>query len=66
MLAGYDADKAVDALPKVLDLAAAGGLDLAYASDLVTKIIGRLDRNILQKRLTKIGGGYVCAYAQIC
>ena len=35
-LAGYDAQKAAATLPKVLDLAAAGGLDLAYASDLVT------------------------------
>ncbi len=35
-LAGYDAEKAAETLPKVLDLAAAGGLDLAYASDLVT------------------------------
>lgn len=35
-LAGYDAQKAVATLPKALDLAAAGGLDLAYATDLVT------------------------------
>ena len=35
-LAGYDAEKSAKTLPKVLDLAAAGGLDLAYASDLVT------------------------------
>lgn len=35
-LAGYDAQKSAETLPKVLDLAAAGGLDLAYASDLVT------------------------------
>lgn len=35
-LAGYDADQAINALPKVLNLASAGGLDLAYASDLVT------------------------------
>lgn len=35
-LAGYDAEKAARTLPKVLDLAAAGDLDLAYASDLVT------------------------------
>jgi TP901 family phage tail tape measure protein len=35
-LAGYDAEKSVETLPKVLDLAAAGGLDLAYATDLVT------------------------------
>ena len=31
-LAGYDASEAAGALPTVLNLAAAGGLDLAYAS----------------------------------
>lgn len=41
-LAGYDADKAVETLPKVLDLAAAGGMDLAYASDLVTDAMSAL------------------------
>lgn len=41
-LAGYDAEKAVNALPKVLNLAAAGGLDLAYASDLVTDSMSAL------------------------
>ncbi len=41
-LAGYDAEKAAATLPKVLDLAAAGGLDLAYASDLVTDSMGAL------------------------
>ncbi|MBO5208481.1 MAG: phage tail tape measure protein [Lachnospiraceae bacterium] len=35
-LAGYDAEKSAATLPKVLDLAAAGNLDLAYSSDLVT------------------------------
>lgn len=35
-LAGYDAEKSAEMLPKVLDLAAAGGLELAHASDLVT------------------------------
>lgn len=35
-LAGYDADKAVETLPTVLNLAAAGGMDLATASDMVT------------------------------
>lgn len=41
-LAGYDVDKSVATLPKVLDLAAAGGLDLAYASDLVTDSMAAL------------------------
>ena len=34
--AGYTADQSIQALPQVLSLASAGGLDLAYASDLVT------------------------------
>lgn len=41
-LAGYDAEKSVEALPKVLNLAAAGGMDLAYASDLVTDSMSAL------------------------
>lgn len=35
-LAGYDSETAMSMLPTVLDLAAAGGIDLAYASDMVT------------------------------
>lgn len=35
-LAGYSAEESIEALPKVLNLAAAGGMDLAYASDLLT------------------------------
>jgi len=35
-LAGYDADKSMEMLPKVLNLAAAGGIELAEASDMVT------------------------------
>ena len=35
-LAGYTAEESVQALPQVLNLAAAGGMDLAYASDLLT------------------------------
>ncbi|HHX63226.1 MAG TPA: phage tail tape measure protein [Epulopiscium sp.] len=41
-LAGYDADKSITALPKVLDLAAAGNMELAYASDLVTDSMASL------------------------
>ena len=41
-LAGYDANKSVEMLPKVLNLAAAGGIDLAYASDLVTDSMSAL------------------------
>lgn len=35
-LAGYDADKSMDMLPVVLDLAASGAMGLADASDMVT------------------------------
>lgn len=35
-LAGYDADTSIAMLPNVLNLAAAGDIDLAYASDMVT------------------------------
>lgn len=35
-LAGYDAQKSMDMLPKVLNLASSGGMDLARASDMIT------------------------------
>lgn len=35
-LAGYDAEKSMKTLPSVLNLAAAGGMDLARASDMIT------------------------------
>ena len=35
-LAGYDSQEAMQQLPNVLNLAAAGSIDLAYASDMVT------------------------------
>ena len=41
-LAGYDAEKAASTLPRVLNLAAAGGLELGYASDLVTDSMAAL------------------------
>lgn len=41
-LAGYDAEKAMEMLPKVLDLAAAGGMQLAYASDMFTDAVSAL------------------------
>lgn len=43
-LAGYNAEKSAATLPKVLDLAAAGNLDLAYASDLVTDSMAALGK----------------------
>lgn len=41
-LAGYDAQQAMDAIPKVLQLAQAGAMDLATASDLATDSISSL------------------------
>lgn len=41
-LAGYDAEASVAALPTVLNLAAAGNMDLATASDLVTDALSAL------------------------
>lgn len=41
-LAGYDAEKAVAALPTVLRLAGAGGMELAAASDLITDSMAAL------------------------
>ncbi|MCI5751470.1 MAG: phage tail tape measure protein [Oscillospiraceae bacterium] len=41
-LAGYDAEKSVAALPTVLNLAAAGGIELAEASDMVTDSMSAL------------------------
>lgn len=41
-LAGYDAEKAVSALPTVLNVAAAGGMDLAAASDMITDAMSAL------------------------
>lgn len=54
-LAGYDAAKAADALPAVLDLAAAGGLDLAYASDLATDAMAALGIEATSENLTHFG-----------
>lgn len=41
-LAGYNADKAIEALPTVLNLAQAGALDLGYASTLLTDSMSSL------------------------
>ncbi len=41
-LAGYTADEAVSALPTVLNVAAAGGIDLAYSSDMITDSMSAL------------------------
>jgi TP901 family phage tail tape measure protein len=41
-LAGYDSKKAIEALPGILQLAAAGGMDLASTSDMVTDAMSAL------------------------
>lgn len=41
-LAGYDAEKAIETLPTVLNLAAAGGLELGYASDVMADAMSAL------------------------
>ena len=41
-LAGYDVDKSIETLPQILNLAAAGGLELATASDMVTDAMSAL------------------------
>lgn len=47
-LAGYDAETSMKMLPNVLNLAAAGGIDLAYASDMVTDASSALGLEIEQ------------------
>ena len=41
-LAGYDTEKAIATLPTVLNLAASGGLELGYASDVMTDAMSSL------------------------
>lgn len=41
-LAGYDTDKSIETLPVILNLAAAGNMDLAAASDMVTDSMSAL------------------------
>lgn len=54
-LAGYDAVKATDALPTILNLAQAGGMDLAAASDMVTDSMSALGIEATNKNLTEFG-----------
>lgn len=54
-LAGYSAGKAAEALPSVLDLAAAGGLDLKYAADLATDAMAALGIEASKDNLTDFG-----------
>ena len=54
-LAGYDAEKAAAALPAVLNLAAAGNMDLAYAADLATDAMAALGIEATTSNLTEFG-----------
>lgn len=54
-LAGYDAKKSAEALPSVLNLAQAGGLDLAYASDLATDAMAALGIEANKANLDEFG-----------
>lgn len=54
-LAGYSAEQAADALPAVLNLAAAGGMELAAASDLATDAMSALGIEAGNKNLTEFG-----------
>ena len=54
-LAGYDAATSAEVLPSVLNLAAAGGLDLAYASDLATDAMAALGIEASAANLTQFG-----------
>lgn len=54
-LAGYDANKAAEVLPSVLNLAAAGGMDLAYASELVTDAMASLNLEATKQNVDEFG-----------
>ena len=45
-LAGYDTQQSMSMLPKVLDMAAAGAMDLGRASDMITDISSALGLNV--------------------
>lgn len=52
-LAGYDATTAAEALPTVLHLAGAGGMDLATASDMITDSMAALQMEVNQTNLNR-------------
>lgn len=54
-LAGYDAATSADVLPSVLNLAAAGGMELADASDLATDAMAALGIEANAANLTQFG-----------
>lgn len=54
-LAGYDAATSAEVLPSVLNLAAAGGMELAYASDLATDAMAALGIEANKANLEQFG-----------
>ncbi len=54
-LAGYDAATSADVLPSILNLAAAGGLELANASDLATDAMAAMGIEANAANLTRFG-----------
>lgn len=54
-LAGYDAQKAADVLPSVLNLASAGCMDLASASDMVTDSMSALGIEATKDNVDEFG-----------
>ncbi len=54
-LAGYDADKAAEVLPSVLNLAAAGGMELGRASDMVTDAMAALNIEATKNNVDDFG-----------
>jgi len=54
-LAGYDADKAAEVLPSVLNLAAAGGMALGEASDMVTDAMAALNIEASKQNVDEFG-----------
>ncbi len=50
-LAGYDASEAATALPAILNLAGAGAMDLATASDMVTDAMSALQLEVTEENL---------------
>lgn len=69
-LAGYDTQQMTDTLPTVLNLAAAGGLDLASASDMVTDAMSALgletkDANMMVDQMARTASSTNTSVAQL-
>ena len=69
-LAGYDTQQMTDTLPTVLNLAAAGGLDLASSSDMVTDAMSALgletkDANMMVDQMARTASSTNTSVAQL-